>query len=135
MCSSDLKEIVILEKKINIIDSDITQDFKEANLLFYSPNKIKINVETDAPSFLVLSDVWYPGWKAYDNGKESEIYKTNYIVRSIYIDKGEHNIEFVYDSSYFKVGKIITLITIMFIVLFFLYFFAKRQKTTNSLNF
>ncbi len=129
--SFDPKKTVILEKQVSIINTNDTQEFKKAEIKFYSPNKISIYVETDAPSFLVLSDVWYPAWKAYDNGKEVEIYKTNYVIRSVYLDKGKHNIEFIYDSIYFRIGKIITLITLLLIFLYFVYYYRTQVKTQN----
>lgn len=122
------KDIIILEKQIKIKESKTKQDYKEAKIAYYSPNKITIKVETDSPSFLVLSEVWYPGWKAYDNGKELEIYKTNYVIRSVYLDEGQHNVEFVYDSIYFKIGKTISILTLVFILAFLFIFFYKKQS-------
>ncbi len=85
------------------------------------PNKIKLQTNLDSPGFLVLSEIDYPGWKAYDNKKELEIYNTDYILRSIYLKSGNHDISFIYEPDSYKIGKIISLLT-LFSVLFYLFY-------------
>lgn len=73
-----------------------TNAAEKAEITYFSPNKITINASLAEPGFLVLSEVWYPRWKAFVDGKEAKIYKTDYILRSVYLDKGVHNVSFVY---------------------------------------
>lgn len=93
--------------------------FKEAFVSFYSPNRIKINVETEEPGFLVLSEIWYPGWVALDNGKYTKVYRADYMLRSVYLDKGQHEIEFVFKPMSFIIGLWITLASIIFVAVYF----------------
>ena len=61
----------------------------------YEPNQIDIEVETDTQTLLVLSEMYYPaGWRAFIDGEETEIYKTNHALRSIVVSEGSHKIEF-----------------------------------------
>lgn len=73
-----------------------TDAIEKSEITYFSPNKITINTSLAEPGFLVLSEIWYPRWKAFVDGKETKIYKTNYILRSVYLDKGTHNVSFVY---------------------------------------
>ena len=112
------KELVLLEKNPNNPLAN-KGDYKEARIEFYSPNKVSVYVDIDYPGFLVLSEVWYPGWKAFDNGKETGIYRANYILRSIYLEKGEHKVDFIYDPLSFKIGLWVTSATLFFIIIYF----------------
>ncbi len=52
------------------------------------------------PSLLVLSDAYYPaGWKATVDGTETEIYKTNYVIRSVVVPAGTHTVEFTFGPT------------------------------------
>ncbi|MBI2559311.1 YfhO family protein [Candidatus Woesearchaeota archaeon] len=116
--------LVLLEKSPNKPLAN-QGGYKEANITFYSPNKISVSVDTDYPGFLVLSEVWYPGWKALDNGKETEIYRANYITRSVYLDKGEHDVDFIYDPLSFKIGLWITIATLFFIMAYIVIYYRE----------
>ena len=120
-------EYVVLEKDIGkpLITG---HKFKKADIVFYSPNKASIDVSLDGSGFLVLSDTWYPGWKAFDNGREVEVYKADYALRAVYLEEGQHRVDFVFDPAAFKAGWIISLLSFIALLA---YFFVKR----NSLNF
>lgn len=60
----------------------------------YSPNEILLQTQNDGVGFLVLTDIYYPSWKAEIDGVLSKIYLTDYTFRGIIIPKGNHNIRF-----------------------------------------
>ena len=113
------KEIIIEDQRGNV--ANLPFEKKEINYkikkLDYLSNKVKIAIELENNGFLVLSDTYYPGWKAYIDDKETTIYKTDYILRSIFLEKGKHNVEFVYDPITFKIGYITTLSTIGILIM------------------
>ncbi|MFB0533554.1 MAG: YfhO family protein, partial [Anaerolineae bacterium] len=78
--------------------------FQEAEVTFYSPNRIVVKANLSTPGLLVLSELWYPGWRAYDNGQEVKSHRANYVLRSVYLEEGRHTIEFVYDPFSVKLG-------------------------------
>ncbi len=61
-----------------------------------SPTSLQYRVTTDRPGLLFLSDNYYPGWKAYVNGKETKILIADYAFRAIPVPKGESSVVFVY---------------------------------------
>lgn len=69
----------------------------------YDSNRIVIRCRIDsAEGFLVLSDFFYPGWKAFIDGKETKIYRVNGLLRGIVVDAGSHQVEFKYEPSSLK---------------------------------
>ncbi|MFH1455567.1 MAG: hypothetical protein ABIF40_01315 [archaeon] len=112
----DPKEYVILEEDFEYLDNDAL--YKEAVITYYSPNKVIVNVNMDSPGFLVLGDTWYPGWEAYDNGKETRIFKTNYVQRSVYLGEGEHEVEFVFNPLSYKIGFLLTFLSLLVLLIY-----------------
>lgn len=71
----------------------------------YGAHEIALETYSDKPALLVLSEVYYPaGWKAYLDGVETEIYKTNYILRSVVVPEGKHTVVFRYHSKTYDQG-------------------------------
>lgn len=91
--------------------------FKEAKISLYTPNRINFDINMESPGFLVLSEIWHPDWKAYDNGREIEVYKTDYALRSVYLEEGEHKISFEYISDSYNTGKKITVVSLVICIL------------------
>ena len=83
----------------------------------YSPNAVQIAVSLDWDGFLVLSDTYYPGWRAYVDGEEKEILRANYAFRALPLESGQHTVLFKYEPLSFKVGLAISLITWAAIIL------------------
>jgi uncharacterized membrane protein YfhO len=122
----DLKKLVILERGPRVSNGN---SFKEVFIKLYSPNNILLNVELDKPGFLVLSEVTYPGWEAYDNDKKTEILKGDYLFRTIYLSKGKHEIRFTYNPISYEIGKIISLSSLTVFILIFFINYRKRIKS------
>jgi len=100
----DPKKLAILEEKPSWT-LDAPSLLQEAEVTFYSPNKIVVQANLSSPGLLVLSELWYPGWRASDNGQGVKIHRANYLLRSVYLEAGQHTVEFVYDPLSFKVGR------------------------------
>ncbi|MBM4053621.1 MAG: hypothetical protein FJ264_02885 [Planctomycetes bacterium] len=122
---------IVIETPKNIAENFFLESkeiLSEIKNLVYPSNKITLQTNTDKNCFLVLSDTYYPGWKAYVDGKETTIYKTDYIIRSIFLEKGLHNVEFVYDPITFKTGCIITLSTLFILISYVSFHYGKKWK-------
>jgi len=78
----------------------------------YTIHGINITVSTKTNSLLVLSEVYYPaGWNAYVDGEKTKIYKTDYVIRSVFLTPGEHKVEFKFEPEMFRIGLIVSLIS------------------------
>ncbi len=83
----------------------------------YAIHQIDLKASVAKPALLVLSEVYYPaGWKAFVDGKPTKIYKTNYMLRSIFLKSGEHTIQFVFRPKAFRLGLSITLVTLVLLL-------------------
>lgn len=92
-----------------------------AEIVEYSNRKIQIEANVlDKQAILVLSEIFYPGWQVYVNGKKSEIFKANYFFRGVCLGPGLHEISFVYGPMSFRIGYLITALTLLILAFYFL---------------
>ena len=77
------------------------------------PKKVLIEADLKNAGLLILGDVYYPGWKAFVDGKEERIVRANYALRGVFLSKGRHKVEFRYDPLSFKLGAIISLASLI----------------------
>jgi uncharacterized membrane protein YfhO len=99
----------------------------------YDIQKINLNAAVEKPAHLILSEIYYPaGWKAYVDGKETKIYKTNYVLRSIFLQPGDHEVEFLFKPSSFKIGTIISIITFIVLIAVLAYSIFKQKRDIKN---
>jgi len=87
-----------------------------AEIVSYSTDRIDIRTSAEGDSMLFLSELHYPGWGAYVDGRETEIHRANFMFRSVPLRAGEHEVAFVYDCFPFKAGKYLSLMSLLLCV-------------------
>jgi uncharacterized membrane protein YfhO len=60
---------------------------------YYSAGRLALETEAAAPSFLVTSESWYPGWRAAIDGREQPLVMTNGAFRGLALPAGRHRVE------------------------------------------
>jgi hypothetical protein len=73
-------------------------------------NRLQLLVNSKEDNLLVLSDTYYPGWKAFVDGTPRKIYRANYGFRAVPLSAGTHRVEFVYHPLSFKLGALFTIL-------------------------
>ena len=86
---------------------------QKVQILSESNNRLDLQVNAEENSLLVLSDTYYPGWKALVDGKETKIYRADYAFRALPLNAGTHRVGFVYDPMSFKLGAGVTILGIL----------------------
>jgi hypothetical protein len=87
-----------------------------AEIVSYEPGRIEISADVRRPCLLVVSEVYYPaGWKAFVDGTEATIYRTNYAFRSVYLGPGRHSVVMSYTSPGLRTGLLVSLAAALFI--------------------
>ncbi len=117
--SFDVSQTILLEESPGF-EANTLKNPGKLELLSYLPNEIDIKVQAVGNNLLFLSDTYYPGWKAYVDDKETGIYRANYAFRAVAIPSGIHHVKFLYDPMSFKIGYIISLISLASLVILLL---------------
>ncbi len=128
----DPAKVAYIEKSINLT-LDTIQNSNVAEITQFKNESIKIKATATGNNLLFISEIYYPAWKAFVDGKETEIYKTNYAFRSIVVPKGTHTIELKYKSEGFETGKDLSLASNIIIALALILgiFLELRKRKSN----
>lgn len=80
----------------------------------YDTDRVVVGAEfNEGPGFLVLADQYFPGWKAFIDGKETDVYRVNGILRGVVVPGGAHRIEFVYYPLAVYTSSIVSLVALL----------------------
>lgn len=85
-------------------------------IVAYEPDYVRIDATVKHDAYLVLSDTYYPGWNGFVDGKKVPVLKANYVLRALSVPKGSHTIEFRYEPTSFKLGMVVTVLTVLLLV-------------------
>lgn len=129
--SFDPQKTVLLEGHPDLEGS---QEFKDLTINSKTPDKIILGDFFSKKGFLVLSEIWYPGWKAYDGNKEIKIYKGNGILRAIPVSEGKHTISFTYESFSFRVGLYLSIFSVVGLIIITAYLNLNRKRLKSYLH-
>ena len=88
------------------ISSSIADPQAQARIIGYAPNRIELAVSSSQPAFLVVSEMFYPGWQAWLDGRQIPIERADYILRGLAIPAGAHRLELVFRSTALRQGFI-----------------------------
>lgn len=100
-------EYAILEKPVAERLGPLGDSSVEITL--HTPHRIEMAVDAAAPCLLVLSEIYYPaGWQATIDGGPAEIQKTNYVLRSVVIPEGRHEVAMTFEPSSFTAGHLVS---------------------------
>ena len=81
-------------------------------LLSYKPNHLTYTSTNANAGLAVFSEMYYAnGWKAYVDGKETPIFRVDYVLRAIKIPAGKHKVEFKFEPQVVQTGSIIALVS------------------------
>jgi hypothetical protein len=87
-----------------------------ARIEHYGDERVVVRADAARPALLVLTDPWYPGWKARVDGREVPIHRVDYLIRGVSVPAGRHEVEFRYEPASWRAGWILSLCALLVIL-------------------
>ena len=116
---NDVNELKLVQKKsLTQSKFKIRDEFKISN---FHNSEIKGGINCQENSVLFFSIPYDEGWEIKINGKKVHYYRVNIGFIGVKVKKGVNFLELSYCPPYLKVGALISLITILTLVLYFIY--------------
>ena len=128
--ATDLRRRVLLEDYTPRSEAAAPQGaFRSAAIRGYQPNRVVIDVEDGPAGFLVLADVWFPGWTCTVDGQPMPIYRADFLFRAVELPAGAHEVVFAFQPASYRWGKIVSLAALGLVALgAFAMFFVRRRR-------
>ncbi|MBK8805570.1 MAG: YfhO family protein [Bacteroidales bacterium] len=100
----------------------------------YSPNSLTYKYQADAAKIAVFSEIYYDkGWNAYIDGKPSEYFRANYVLRAMKLPEGSHTVEFKFEPVGYTVGVKISfagsLLLLLLVIGYIVDQFVRKEKS------
>jgi hypothetical protein len=76
----------------------------KSKVLSKRPGYYEIEAENDADAYLVLSEAYYPGWRAEVDGRAVDVLPANHLIQTVRLPAGKHVVRFEYRSRFFGLG-------------------------------
>jgi hypothetical protein len=96
---------------------DVESSVSSVRATHYAHERIEIEVESDAPGYLILTDAWYPGWEATVDGQPVPIYRSDLYFRAVPVEAGHHRVIFAFRPASVRVGMIVSLVGLLCLIL------------------
>jgi hypothetical protein len=113
----DARKIALLEDPPPALESAADPALDQALLRSYEADRLAIRTSTTAPGLLVLSEVYYPSWKAHVDGHPTHLYVADGALRAVAVPPGEHTVELRFESDALVVGVLISCIAVLLLAL------------------
>jgi hypothetical protein len=103
-----------------------------ARVVHLSNTRMEVHTNSKSPSFLILSDVYYPGWKATIDGNPTHLFQTNYVLRGVMVPRGGHVVRFEFKPKIFYIGAGISALSLLFLMVFLFYQAISLKKEKDK---
>jgi len=131
LSNSDPRETILLaEEPKEVLNTNHAAEKIEPDceITKYANNSIDIKANVATDGFLVLSEIYYPGWYAYVDKVKTKIYRANYAFRAVYLSKGSHVVSMVYRPRSFYYGLLISMMALFAMMTYFVVRFYKDRS-------
>ncbi len=104
----------------------------QVEVLEASGGYLALQTQNLARRFLTISEIWHPGWRAFIDGEELELHRTDVALMGAWIPPGKHRIELRFHPVYWRAAVVITAVSgAIFLFLFSVLWLRRRQVTSQ----
>jgi hypothetical protein len=112
LTAADLRTEVLLEDYDETAEGSTPTETRSARISDYRPNRVTVDVGDGPAGWLVLADVWYPGWRCRIDGAEVPVRRADFLFRAVPVPAGRHDVVFTFAPESYRIGRLISLTTL-----------------------
>jgi hypothetical protein len=112
----DPERNVVFGARPSGVSLNVSSDNPAITLLTHNANSSTFRIRAAQPSVLILSQIYYKGWKASIDGAETPIYQADYALTGVVAPAGDHQVRFFFDPQSVKIGAALSLMSLVALV-------------------
>ncbi len=94
---------------------------------------VTVGVKTANPQLLVMTETWFDAWQVTIDNQPAKLLRAYGALRAVAIPAGNHEVKFVFQSSRYAKGKMMTQATVAYLVLIvglaaFMHFRSRKKE-------
>ena len=103
-------------------------------LMSYAPNALVYESNVSHKQLAVFSEIYFDkGWNVYVDGKKSDYFRVNYVLRGMLVPEGKHNIQFKFEPDYYykaqKASMAGSILVCLILISYLVYYFKRKSNT------
>jgi hypothetical protein len=134
----DVNKSIVVDKKFQpllVNFSPSAGPSSKISLASYSPNKLVYTYSGKGNEIAVFSEIYYPkGWNAYIGDKNIPYFQANYVLRALVLQEGNYDITFKFEPLSYRLGKQISLVSSLLLLLLIGFVLYKNITLKKSLK-
>jgi len=95
----------------------------------FSTHSLEVETEGKEPSLVVISQSFYNPWRAEIDGQSTTLWRANHAFQALQVPAGRHQVKLSYQDQNFKIGAIISGVTLAFCIVYWV-----RKRSTSELT-
>ena len=111
------RQVLLLEQEIPELaptkDPARLPQFVAGRVIDNTINEFTIEIVMPADGLVLLSENYYPAWRAEEQGVPLTIYRANYTFRAVFAKAGPHTIHFWFDNPRYDQGKLMSAVCLL----------------------
>jgi Bacterial membrane protein YfhO len=106
--TTPLRSVAVTEEPVPGLraGSGAGQPAGEARITVDEPERVEAEVRAREDAMLVVTDSFFPGWKASLDGQDTEVRRVDYLLRGVAVPAGSHHVELRYQPLTWRLGWI-----------------------------
>jgi len=117
---------------LSALDNAPVHDGSSVSIVSYEPNRVRLEAHVQNPGFLILTDNWFPGWTAYVNGQCKRMFRVYHTFRGVFLEAGNHIVEFAYEPLTFSQGLSVTTTALVILLLMLVPSRTRKVKVSRA---
>jgi len=100
----DGRRIVILPPSARTSMAVTNESDAQVSIRSWQNGRVELDVQASKPSLVVVSQSYYHNWRAYVDGRPTELFRANYAFQAVQVPEGHHQVRLAYEDRAFCIG-------------------------------